>query len=473
MARAATTGFDGRAFADIGLTRARLEGLLGEHERLRRSRYAKWWAYYRNPSADETREGRTRLAQERGLPWRLRDRGEGSTAREVVIENDIAWRVDAMIDFMFGQPIRLLSLAGSAERRREIERALEDALERSGGVALFQNMALLGAVFGHVDLRVRDSAQGATLEAISPERGVAALDPNDYTRLLGYVIVSERAEDAAPLSIPQRALRAIGLYGATEAGAGVLEVLSASRRQVYDNGRLVVDEANALGALPVVHIQNRSQPLRYGGIGEVEALIPLQDELNTRLSDRAHRVTMQSFKMYLAKGMDGFGAGGPASIGPGQVWSTENLDASVEAFGGDASSPSEDAHIEQIRQALDKASGVTPVAAGVIRERVGQLSSANALRITLMGLLSKTARKQVTYGRGLRDAARLLLALMDATGEFRTSEEEREVRVEWPEILPSDARERLEAAQMKRDLGVPVERVLAELGYAPGDPGVT
>ena len=150
------------------------------------------------------------------------------------------------------------------------------------------------------------------------------------------------------------------------------------------------------GVLPIVHVQNMSQPFGYEGIGEVEALVALQDELNTRLSDRASRVTMQSFKMYLAKGIEGFRG---SSVGPGTVWSTDNPDASISSFGGDASSPSEESHIAEIREAMDKISGVPPLAGGVVRAKIGNLSSANALRITLMSLIAKTMRKRVTYGR--------------------------------------------------------------------------
>jgi len=35
---------------------------------------------------------------------------------------------------------------------------------------------------------------------------------------------------------------------------------------------------------------------------------------------------------------------------------TDNPDASIESFGGDADSPSERQHIEELREALDRAS---------------------------------------------------------------------------------------------------------------------
>ena len=95
------------------------------------------------------------------------------------------------------------------------------------------------------------------------------------------------------------------------------------------------------------------------------------------------------------------------------------------AFGGDASSPSEDAHIEQVREAMDKASAVPPLAGGVVRARIGNLSSANALRITLMSLLAKTERKRQAYGRGIVEMNGLILRALDASGVLRLRKEAR------------------------------------------------
>ena len=61
------------------------------------------------------------------------------------------------------------------------------------------------------------------------------------------------------------------------------------------------------------------------------------------------------------------------AVAPGQVWTTSNPDASIESFGADAASPSEDNHIQQLREAMDKTSAVNPIAAGVLRARVGRV----------------------------------------------------------------------------------------------------
>ncbi|MCB9838382.1 MAG: phage portal protein [Phycisphaeraceae bacterium] len=492
-------------FSGIGLSAPALAGLLDEHDRVARPRYERLWSYYRNPEAPRRGlfgepDGPRRLAQERGLPSRLTGvrgaiRDDRAAAREIVIENDIAWRLHAMVDFMFGKPISFLSTAADASKRETIQRVLDAVFEASGGIALLQDMALLGGVHGHVALRLRtdglfgdggganargdadrviDLASKLRVEIVEAPRGVAQVNASDYRVLDAFVLRApmpgaEREE--APRARFLESIR--DRVGLPRRGRGeLLEVVSAAWRQVYAGERLVVDEPNELGAIPVAHIQNISQPLRYEGQSEVEPLIPLQDELNTRLSDRANRVTMQSFKMYLAKGLDGFGDGAAPVVGPGRVWTTDNPDASMETFGGDAASPSEDRHIDEVRAALDKASSVTPLAAGVVEARLGNLTSSTALRITLLGLLAKTARKQVTYGRGLGEMAGLILRALDVAGVYSTSDRDRGVRIQWPEAIPTDERESLESARIKLELGVPRERVLAELGYAPTDPGV-
>lgn len=492
------------AFSNVGLDEALLTLVLDEHRGTVHPRLEKLWTYFRNPLTPAGRgspRGWYRQGQEVGLPPRVL--GDPALAlddravlrREVVIENDIAWRIQAMVDFMFGKPVTLISGAREQSKRRLIERILDRVWEQSGGVGLLQDMALLGHVFGHVDLAVRVKPHHAApvdpddphaldkllpilddirIEVIDPRRGVPLTSPRDYRELAAYIISVEHQTNSveptssSPLSIIKRAWQ--GTPG-TRRRAETIEILSAEHRQVYEDGRLIIDEdlAWTQGRIPVVHIQNIAQPFHYNGLSEVEPLIPLQDELNTRLSDRACRVTMQSFKMYLAKGLDGFDT---SPVAPGQLWTTDNTDASIAEFGGDSSCPSEDTHIEGVREAFDKVSGIPPLAGGVVRAKVGNLSSANALRITLMGVLARTARKRITYGRGMAQASALVLAALDHAGALRTTDEDRAIRLEWIDPLPEDAAREVAAAQGKIDLGVPRERVLAEMGYAPGDPGI-
>src|SRR5690606_12914836 len=70
----------------------------------------------------------------------------------IVIENDIAWRIHTLVDFMFPSPPRIVSQAADPHTRRDIEILLQAVIDANGGIAMWQNAALLGSVDGYVDL---------------------------------------------------------------------------------------------------------------------------------------------------------------------------------------------------------------------------------------------------------------------------------------------------------------------------------
>jgi hypothetical protein len=114
---------------------------------------------------------------------------------------------------------------------------------------------------------------------------------------------------------------------------------------------------------------------------------------------------------------------------------------------------------------MDKTSGVTPIAAGAIRGRIGNLTSAAALKITLMALISRTEKKRLAYGAGLARMCELALAWLDRAGLFATSPNERQIEIHWPDPLPQNDAEQLAQAESKLRIGVAKEVVLRELGY--------
>jgi len=487
--------------------------------------YEKLWNYYHNEMCEigprgagavqELESARPyRQGQEYGLPSRITGvnysfyggiRGacqvRGVKRKEVVVENDIAWRIDTMMDFLFGKAINITSRAADGQRAEEIQQILRAVFEANGGMTYFQELALLGSIYGFVDVVLRcgagldgwsggghtnvgdvtdravsaeskaypfnevlEKAGQIVLEPIEAPRSLPILDENDYRKINFYIQHFWQQhnklgrEDGFVATVNERGCRT-GQQKETHN----VEILGANYWQRYEDGELTGQGLNRLGVVPVVHIQNMPLPLLYEGQSDVEPLIPLQDELNTRLSDRANRVTFQSFKMYLGKGIDGFE---DRVVSPGRMWSTENPDACIEEFGGDSGSPSEDAHINHVRESLDKASGVASVAAGILKGRIGNLTSAVALKVTLMGVLAKTERKRLSYGKGIADICRLILLALDKTGVYANRPEEREIEIHWPSPLPENLMEKLQEAKLKKQLGVPREQILKELGYA-------
>lgn len=419
-------------------------------------RFERLMAYYRNDQRDGAALGSavdayesTRpyvQAQEFGLPPRItgcRHDGFGAIfggervssirRKEVVIENDIGWRIDTMIAYLFGQPVELISLAADNELRQKIQIALNAALQANGGQALLRQLALFAHVFGFVDIIVRggaaaeqanpdnllDAASRLVIDLVEADRAIPVINGDDYRKLDFYV-----------QHFRQR-VNALDEHG-DELAVMVTEIIGPHAWQRYFDRQLVAEQINPLGRLPVVHLQNLPRPFFYEGESEVERLMPMQDEMNTRLSDRANRISFQSFKMYLGRGIENFE---DRPIAPGRMWSTDNPHASIQEFGGDSGSPTEDIHIEQVREAMDKISGVPPVAAGIVRDRLGQLSSGNALKITLSALLSKTAAKRLVYGHAIEHICELALAWLDVSGVLPTTPTDRRIQINWPEML--------------------------------------
>ncbi len=519
-------------------------------------------------------------------PWES-EAVEGVRRKEVVVENDIGWRIDTMVDYLFGRPVVIRSAAPEGGRRAIIDRLVRAIVAHNGGLLFLQQLALMGAVYGFVDVLVKldaetfggagwpslteggeqlqghggcgrqelgepplgaesaaiggsgqgkdEGAGGAKgvepalpaelsasvaleagggeplkaakdlaetgarrdslealiqriarmirLEIVEPTRALPFLSHEDYRIVEVYgqcyevPAVGGRAGGRSGGSLVagrwwERLWRKAGQMG--EAAAGqlglrsaeqttlVTELITRRRWQRYEGEELAGEGENSLGEIPLVHIQNTAVPFEYSGASDVEPLLPLQDELNTRLSDRANRIAMQSFKMYLGKGIDGFT---DLPVAPGRMWTTDNADAEVIEFGGDAESQAESLHIADLREALDKASGVSPIAAGAVKDRIGRLTSAAALRVTMASLLARTEKKRTTYGLGLQRMIELSLGWLDRAGVFETGPEERRVELHWPSPLPDNEMEKLTEAQAKLRLGVPKEVVLRELGY--------
>ncbi|MCK5563793.1 MAG: phage portal protein [Planctomycetes bacterium] len=512
-------GFDFSVFGDGKLDERFVEWLIEEQWVGMNSHFGRLWDYYQNQSypaavggggSFSERSGNFVQAQEMGLPSRITGNvyatGGGSEAfsssvqqrKEVVIENDISWRVNAMVDFLFGKGVNIVSKQPDAEKRREIESILKAVFAANGDVGFFQDMAVLGSIYGFVDCVLRPGqevlqfkqradrgnsgsyAKSATLpnsslesilqaascvglELIEAPRALPVLDEDDYRTIDHYVQHFYKQKNAVSGQGGFISRLLTGKSSSTSRDTvAVTEVLGADAWQRYENGELIAEGENRLGEIPVVHIQNIAQPYYYEGLSDVEQMISLQDELNTRLSDRASRITFQSFKMYLVKGIEGLEE---RNVSPGRMWSTDNPDASIEQFGGDSATPSEESHITEIREALDKVSGVTPVVAGVLKNKIGNLTSGVAIKMTFMGMLSKTERKQFIYGQGIKDICRKTLKLLDECGVYHTEPHERQVDVLFPSPLPENMLEKLKEAQIKKEVGVSKELILRELGY--------
>jgi len=111
-----------------------------------------------------------------------------------------------------------------------------------------------------------------------------------------------------------------------------------------------------------------------------------------------------------------------------------------------------------LREGLAEMTGVPEVATGKV-ETTGQLSSV-ALRLMYGPLIEKTEKKQLRYGRMIKDCVTALLAVGNFKGALK-------VKLNWGDALPGDEKAKTEVAEAKLRVGFSQDTVIKELG---GDP---
>jgi hypothetical protein len=159
-----TMAYELSIFEDTSLNAGFIQWLIEQQWPHSSRHFNRLWDYYANPATEtlltdpdgvaDTSRGYVQ-AQEVGLPVRITGKVFTSTLdaaagksvpdiqrKEVVIENDIAWRINAMVDFLFGKPITIQSTAADADRRRTIQAILQAVFDANGGAVFFQDLAV-------------------------------------------------------------------------------------------------------------------------------------------------------------------------------------------------------------------------------------------------------------------------------------------------------------------------------------------
>lgn len=469
---------------------------------------------------DRYLDGRLRLTgQEIGLPYRITGTtfgditGDAVTIRisneklrmkrkEPLTENEIGWRVEALGDFLYGERDGAPKFEWKPKTENEalaeqIVQLLDVALHHQREPNWLHEMYKVGAVHGFVDIAIRmnESVQftmttendvetigGATFNGqplsssdfdlfgrsmqwyiASPYEVVPLVEPRYPSMLWGWAL-SYKTQTLPNAKLSDNAMVR------DKQQVDWIELFVPGRIQVYrmdpriDGDYELVDGMDIPvpeGMLPVVHLQHATERDEYEGCGEVERLIPLQDELNTRLSDRGRGITWGANPPWVGKGVQKFDE---IPFGP-DVRINIGEDEEVERLGSDSKDQGQDDHIAEIRDALDRVSSIPPLAAGDVKDQLGNLTSAVALKVVLRGMIAKLRRLRKAHGRALAEIAEKTLTYANAVGVLKTSPEDRRIEIDWGDPIEIELQERLDAALSKKTLGVPDNQIWKELGY--------
>ena len=208
------------AFADSALAADDLLARLAWLRDIVRPRLERFLGYYRNPTTELAAilpcpMGASfsirpfRQYQELGLPARItgfRRAADGAAIatgaidvqrKEVVIENDIAWRINTLVDFGAGQLPAITSTAKEPATQKRLTAVIAAIVDGSGGVTLLQQLLLQGAIDGSAWVHLRPTA--ALLERLSTRGGGLQVDTidGDSASMASTAAVGEESLDAA------------------------------------------------------------------------------------------------------------------------------------------------------------------------------------------------------------------------------------------------------------------------------------
>lgn len=229
-----------------------------------------------------------------------------------------------------------------------------------------------------------------------------------------------------PLSAEEAGAR----WGRKFAGSkvGVVETWTEASVEVWAGDAKVVGKPNPYGFIPFVHIPNARPANEFWGVSDLQAVIPLNRELNERMSDMADVIHFHSDPPVIFKGVSEHSE---LAVGPGTVWDIP-ADAEVSLLEWKGQQPATFEHIDRVMRALHDLAETPKTAFG----ETGRIQSGVALEMELQSLVQKTTRKRAIWTGGLRRRNGMILSMAQLMGLGKFAPYRS--RVIWASLVPSD-----------------------------------
>jgi hypothetical protein len=223
--------------------------------------------------------------------------------------------------------------------------------------------------------------------------------------------------------------------------------------QTYRGDTLVEDLVNPYGFIPFVQIKNFPIAGRTRGVGDLEDIIPLNIEYNTKKSDVSEIIDYHSAPITLV-----YGARiGNLEKGANKVWGGLPKDAKVEnlSLNGDAGVSEE--YIKDVKTAMCEIAGVPETVLG----GAAAISNTSGVALQYMNLplIERTRVKRQCSSRGIERVNKMILFISMSEGLIEKPEEI-SVKdfvantVEIPDTLPKDELIELQKIQQEMMLGL-------------------
>ncbi len=311
-------------------------------------------------------------------------------------------------------------------------------------MTLLQKIALNGALFGHVFVKIMGAAPYPRLINVAPEYVTVEYDPDDIEQVTCYLIeYPAMGEDGAQLTIRQTIER-------RDTGQWTVRDEVARGARGFETVR---EELWPYPWPPMIDCQNLPSPNEFYGLADVsEDLIELNKSINFVLSNTSRILRFHAHPKTWGKG---FGAD-QLKVAVDETIILNSPDAELHNLEMTSDLASSLAFYEHLKAALHEVARTPEVAMGRL-DNIGALSGV-ALQVLYAPLIEKTETKRLTYGDMLIELNRRLLE-MGGYGDAHYC------MLQWPELLPGDPVAEGQALLIDKQLGVSADTLLRKRGY--------
>ena len=402
-----------------------------------------------------------------GDQWRVvREEGES-----LITFNYAKAIVDKSVSFLFGKGFRIQP---HKEVAQELKPLLDEVWEYNKKDILGVEIGQMGAITGDCFIKVswedpEVDDKGILYEEEYPD-GKVRIDVLPTSSV--FPVYSSHDKDKMVSCTLQYAILEMGIDGKPVARM-YKEVVTRDTISYYIDNELVEEIPNILREINIVQIKNIPLAGESRGQSDLKSIIPLQKELNAKVTDVSDIINYHSAPITIIQGAKSKNL----EKGAKKVWGGLPKDAKVYNLELNSDLNASNSFISSIKTAIHELSNTPEDSLG------GKSAVSNttgvALQIKYAPLLEKTWLKRQTYGGGIKDVCRLVIKLLRVKG----SDEEREllndlmstsegikkvfdITVTFPDPLPKDEMVQLQIIAQKMNLGLEEpEGALKELGY--------
>lgn len=210
----------------------------------------------------------------------------------------------------------------------------------------------------------------------------------------------------------------------------------------------------------IPHFRNKEQGYSYGD-SEINDVIPIQNAFNKTLIDLMAAADTTAFRVYTMIGDNPSGI----KVSPGSFIYT------TRPPGGDSGAAIGHIPGEDLSPLIALKDSIAMEIARITRTPLsyfqisGHVASSETLKEQEAPLVSKAKKRQVYFGNSWENALRYARVLWNEFGPGPQLDETQPIEMVWASPEVRNVKDDLEAATLKRALGVPQEQLWAEMGY--------